>query len=269
MKNILFAFILVLAAVQSAYGVNLKVLAIGNSFSQDAVEQHLYELAAAQGDTLLIGNAYIPGCSVEKHVDCLVNDKKVYSYRKVVDGVKHTTPETSLKDIITDEPWQVISMQQASHFSGMSSSYEPLHKLHGLVVDLMPVKDAELVWHMTWSYAKNSTHSGFKYYGNSQSAMDDSIRGTVTDIVIPEGLTKIIPAGPAISFGREVFGDVMNSDGYHLSQDLGRYTAACVWCEFLTGKSVIGNSYHPSNLTDEQALKAQQAAHAALAAYRR
>ena len=27
----------------------IKVLAIGNSFSEDAVEQYLYELAAAQG----------------------------------------------------------------------------------------------------------------------------------------------------------------------------------------------------------------------------
>ena len=39
----------------------VKVLAIGNSFSQDAVEQYLYELAAAQGDSLVIGNAYIGG----------------------------------------------------------------------------------------------------------------------------------------------------------------------------------------------------------------
>ena len=37
----------------------IKVLAIGNSFSQDAIEQYLYELAHAQGDSLVIGNAYI------------------------------------------------------------------------------------------------------------------------------------------------------------------------------------------------------------------
>lgn len=268
MKNIISFFVLSVVAVQTAFGIDLKVLAIGNSFSQDAIEQHLYELAAAQGDTLLLGNAYIPGCSIEKHVDCLDNDKHVYSYRKVVDGVKQTTPDVALKDIIADEPWQVISLQQASHFSGKSDTYVLLPRLHSEVVRLMPRKDAELVWHMTWSYAKDSDHSGFPYYGNSQRAMDDSIRAAVYNFVIPEGLTKIIPAGPAISLGREVFGDVMNIDGYHLSHDLGRYTAACVWCEFLTGKSVIGNPYHPSNMTAEQALKAQQAAHAAIAAYR-
>lgn len=269
MKNLLLLSVFVMVVAQTAFGVNLRVLAIGNSFSQDAIEQNLYELASAQGDTLVIGNAYIPGCSIEKHVDCLENDLHEYSYRKVVDGVKHMTPDASLKDIIADEPWQVISLQQASHFSGKTATYAPLHKLHAYVTDLMPRKDAELVWHMTWSYAKDSDHSGFVNYGNSQNAMDDSIRAAYYNIVVPEGLTKVIPAGPAISFGREVFGDVMNIDGYHLSHDLGRYTTACVWCEFLTGRSVIGNPYHPSNMTDEEALKAQQAAHAALAAYRR
>ena len=39
----------------------IKVLAIGNSFSEDAVEQYLYEMARAQGYSLVIGNAYISG----------------------------------------------------------------------------------------------------------------------------------------------------------------------------------------------------------------
>ena len=46
----------------------IKVLAIGNSFSEDAVENYLYELAAAQGDSLVIGNAYIGGCSIDRNL---------------------------------------------------------------------------------------------------------------------------------------------------------------------------------------------------------
>lgn len=269
MRNILLFSLLIANVFQSAIAVDLRVLAIGNSFSQDAVEQHLYELAASQGDTLVIGNAYIAGCSLERHVDCFQNDKKAYSYRKVVDGVKTTTPEMGLKEIIADEPWQVISMQQSSRYSGMGESYASLPTLYKMVIDVMPLKNTALVWHMTWSYAKDSAHSGFRYYGNSQSAMDDSICATVKKFVLKEGFDKIIPTGLAINYGRKVFGDVMNIDGHHLSHDLGRYTAACVWCEFLTGKSVIGNTYHPANITDEQALKAQQVAHAALADYHR
>ena len=36
--------------------------AIGNSFSQDAVEQYLHELAEAEGISTIIGNMFI-GCS--------------------------------------------------------------------------------------------------------------------------------------------------------------------------------------------------------------
>ena len=38
----------------------VRILAIGNSFSQDAVEQYLYELFDAAGTKVVIGNMYIP-----------------------------------------------------------------------------------------------------------------------------------------------------------------------------------------------------------------
>ena len=43
----------------------IKVLAIGNSFSQDAVEQYLHELGEAEGITMIIGNMFIGGCSLD------------------------------------------------------------------------------------------------------------------------------------------------------------------------------------------------------------
>ena len=52
-KAILFLlFIFHLSLITSDAKV-VKVLAIGNSFSQDAIEQYLYELARAQGDSLV------------------------------------------------------------------------------------------------------------------------------------------------------------------------------------------------------------------------
>lgn len=264
MKKLISLFVLCALSSQLLCAKNLKILAIGNSFSQDAVEQHLYQLAAAQGDTLVIGNAYIPGCEINLHLANLLNDNPAYSYRKVVDGVKHTTDHIKLKDIITDENWQIISLQQASHYSGKRDTYTKLDSLRELVTELMPLKDTPIVWHMTWSYSKDSDHGGYKYYANNQQTMDDSIYSAVKNIVIPLGITQIIPSGPAITNGRKIFGDVMNIDGYHLSHDLGRYIAACVWCEFLTGKSIIGNPYFPSNLTRKEALGAQKAAHKAV-----
>ena len=39
----------------------IRLLTIGNSFSQDAVEQYLYELAKEAGIHMIIGNAYKGG----------------------------------------------------------------------------------------------------------------------------------------------------------------------------------------------------------------
>ena len=46
----------------------IKILAIGNSFSADAVEQELYGLFEAAGQKVIIGNLYIGGCPLEKEV---------------------------------------------------------------------------------------------------------------------------------------------------------------------------------------------------------
>ena len=51
-----------------------RVLTIGNSFSQDAVEQYLYELAEAAGQDLVIGSMVIGGCDLDKHWTNMQND---------------------------------------------------------------------------------------------------------------------------------------------------------------------------------------------------
>lgn len=61
----------------------LRVLAIGNSFSQDAVEQYLHELGKSEGYIMIIGNMYIGGCSLERHVKNIRNNTPAYAYRKV------------------------------------------------------------------------------------------------------------------------------------------------------------------------------------------
>ena len=81
----------------------LRVLAIGNSFSQDAVEQNLYEIAAEDGKVFVIGNMYIGGCSLERHINNALTDKRDYDYRKIVSGVKREFKRTTLDEALRDE----------------------------------------------------------------------------------------------------------------------------------------------------------------------
>ena len=70
MKHALLTLLLLISVTLSAK--TIRVLAIGNSFSEDAVEQYLYELCAENGDQLIIGNAYRGGQGLESHWNCLL-----------------------------------------------------------------------------------------------------------------------------------------------------------------------------------------------------
>ena len=111
---------LVLLAIASVLGLSartLRILAIGNSFSRDAIEQNLHELALADGDTAIIGNLFIGGCSLERHVNNTRDDRHDYVYRKIgADGKRVERAKTSIKEALADEKWDYISMQQASPF---------------------------------------------------------------------------------------------------------------------------------------------------------
>ena len=81
MKSVITVLLFFVCVVSLPAQKVLKVLAIGNSFSVDAIEQNLYELAHAQGDSLVIGNAYIGGCTIDRHWENTYNGKTDYSSR--------------------------------------------------------------------------------------------------------------------------------------------------------------------------------------------
>ena len=242
----------------------IKVLAIGNSFSQDAIEQYLYELAYAQGDSLIIGNAYIAGCSIDRHYNNMVKDSALYAYRKVVAGVRSEKRKLTLKNIIRDEQWDIISFQQASKLSGEPNSYKNLPMLKRIVQSYTTNLHVEFVWHMTWAYAEDCQSKNFAFYDYKQRQMYSAIVSTMLNVLPSIRSPRVIPTGTAIQLVRHRLGDILCRDGMHLSYTLGRYTAACTWCEFLTGKIVDGNPYYPDTITEEEAQICQEEAHEAV-----
>ena len=78
--------LLLLAGGVYAQQKTVRILAIGNSFSQDAVEQYLHELAEAEGISTIIGNMFIGGCSLERHVKNARDNAPAYAYRKIGKG---------------------------------------------------------------------------------------------------------------------------------------------------------------------------------------
>ncbi|MGE6218206.1 DUF4886 domain-containing protein [Nubsella zeaxanthinifaciens] len=244
----------------------IKILAIGNSFSEDAVEQYLYGLAKAGGYKVIIGNLYIGGAPLELHLKNAQEDKDVYEYRKVgVDGKKDRYPKTSISKALADENWDYISFQQASPKSGLFDTYvEPLPPLFEYVKSRATNPKVKYIWHQTWAYAQNSTHNGFISYNKDQMRMYDGIVDASKRVMKLVPIDILVPSGTAIQNARTKLGDVLCRDGYHLDLNVGRYTASCTWYEAIFKKSVIGNLYKPEKLSGADALTAQEAAHKAV-----
>ena len=250
------AFLLAAAAMIafSCGAKDLKVLMIGNSFSQDAVEQYFFELAEDAGIPVIVGNAYIGGCSLERHVLNSMADKADYAYRKVGkdgSGERKEYPGRTLAEIISDEPWDYVSLQQASPLSGIYESYARwLPELYAYVRARVP-DDTVFMLHQTWAYAADSDHSGFAGYDNDQMKMYRAIVDANERAAGLVGIDIIIPSGTAVQNARTSFiGDNMDRDGYHLDLLWGRYTAACTWFETLFGH-VTGNGYAPQGMSGD------------------
>lgn len=268
MKSTIWAiiFCLFLSLPTFAQEKVIKILAIGNSFSEDGIENYLYDLAKAANKKIIVGNMYIAGAPIELHVKNFKDNKSTYSYRKVgLDGIKKTTKDVSIAEAIKDEDWDYISLQQASPTSG---KYEVIIKdLPTLTANVNSIKPskAKLVYHQTWAYQQDSEHKGFANYHNNQFEMYKEIVDATRQIDKSKEFNMVIPAGTAVQNGRSSsIGDHYTRDGYHLNLDYGRFTAACTWYEKLFNLDVRKNPYKPEKVTDLQAKIAKEAAHKAV-----
>jgi len=245
----------------------IRILAIGNSFSEDAVEEHLYQLAKESGKQVIIGNLYIGAASMELHQSNVERNASSYEYRKIsLDGTKKNYPKVSILTALKDEHWDYVSFQQVSQNSGQLETIQnSLPVVFNYVKENVLNQNVKYIYHQTWAYAKTSTHSGFANYDKDQMKMYEAILNVsqkVKDIV---PIDIIVPSGTAIQNGRtSVIGDDWTRDGYHLKIPLGRYLAACTWFETLFGQSSVGMTYKPEAVSAFEASIAQNAAHFAV-----
>lgn len=217
----------------------LKILAIGNSFSQDAME-HLYHIAADAGVDVVLGYLYIGGSNLAQHWRNAQYDLPNYQYYKNTDGSWRVQGGRTLLYGLQDEDWDLITLQQVSGLSGIASSYTENGVLDHLIDYVNTHKTnpaAKLGWHMTWAYQSDSTHADFARYGRNQLTMFSGIVHAVREVIVPrDEFAVVIPAGTAIQNVRTSFiGDALTRDGYHLSYGLGRYVAGLTWLHALTG----------------------------------
>lgn len=91
----------------------MKILAVGNSFSQDATA-YLQPMARAGGFPVQAANLFIPGCSLEMHWKNAESGEAAYSFQ--VDG-EDTGRMASLRESLTETAWDVVTLQQTNAHS--------------------------------------------------------------------------------------------------------------------------------------------------------
>lgn len=214
----------------------MKLLSIGNSFSHDA-HKWLHQIAESVGEDICCANLYIGGCSLETHWKNFQSGADEYDYE--ING--EFQERINLPKALVKENWDVITLQQASGFSGIFSSFEPY--LSNLLAEIKKVQpNAKIYLHKTWSYDTGSGHPDFKNYNFSEREMYDAITEAYNDASEKTGL-PIIPTGDAVQYIRENVkefdmkngGMTLTRDSFHLSYIYGRFVGGLVWLKALTG----------------------------------
>ena len=215
----------------------MRVLSIGNSFSQDA-HNMLHALAVDNGVVIETVNLYIGGCKLQTHWENIENNAADYELERNGGTAER---KISIEEALGMEEWDVITLQQASAQSQMFSTYTPyLENIAKYVREKCP--NAKIWFHQTWAYENDYFKDNFRENTTKQKGMYNNIL-SASQKASETIDAPLIRAGVAIQAVRENVpefdyangGLSLNRDGYHLSRDYGRFIAAYTWLYELTG----------------------------------
>ena len=224
----------------------MNILAIGNSFSQDAT-RYLHAIARSMGKKWNTANLYIGGCPLEKHFRNMHTEAPAYELQW--NGV-NTGFYVSLKEALLSRSWDIITLQQASHHSAFYESYQPyLNELAAYVRALCP--KAKLYIHQTWAYEANSAKLEGVAFPTPEAmftAVEQAYAKAAEDIradgIIPSGRLML-----ALSENAPV-----HRDTYHASLGLGRLALGLLWYRTLSGESITDCPFRDTDAPVEETL---------------
>lgn len=216
----------------------MNILAIGNSFSEDAT-RYLHQIARADGIEINVASLYIGGCSLERHFRNMMSGKEVY---ELIYNGDRTGFNVSLDEALLNRKWDYITLQQSSAQSVNYETYQPyLNELCLHIRKLSP--NTKILMHQTWAYETGSEKliSMEKFADYSQmfeyikENYDKAAKDINADFIIKSGelMQKLISANIK----------KVHRDGFHLSLGTGRYAASLLWYALVSKNNVENNTF--------------------------
>ncbi|MRG43555.1 DUF4886 domain-containing protein [Chitinophaga sp. SYP-B3965] len=171
-----------------------RLFIIGNSFSQNAAS-FLPQLTKEGGIDLELGRAELGGCSLERHWKLVETAEKDTS-----DPAGKAYGGKSLRQLLSQGTWDMVTIQQYSLLSGDPETYRPYaQKLYDFIKTIQP--NAKIFIHQTWAYRNDAKEFG-KIMGAERAKdakeMHQHVRAAYHTIAKELNLT-IIPVGDAFS----------------------------------------------------------------------
>ncbi len=223
---------------------SLKVLMIGNSFSICNLKQ-MPHVAKSMGLKLDLASLYIGGCSLERHWNNVVASTnaafKPYRFDRTTDGVKVAVKGTAnIPGALVLEKWDVVTIQQASHFSWRPETYHPFgDRLIAKIRELAP--QAKILVQETWSYPPWDRR--LKKFGFDQAEMYERLHRAYAAFAARHGL-DVIPVGTAaerVPSRNALF----TKPDFHFNRE-GEYLQGLAFTAKLFGVDVRRCPYRPS-----------------------
>ena len=265
---------------------DLKVLDIGNSYTQDA-QTYLPQIIKASGidDDFSLYRAFRPSASFKTWVDCWNDsDNEYYSIDFCagtslggISGSGSASDGALFRKALQSVKWDIILIHQVSTYSNDYSLWEG-NGAGGYLQELIRIirvtnPQATIGYLMTHSYRGS-------YWSNSEGSSYlrwRNIADATKQLKLEYGIDFIIPYGTAVQNLRASSlndGYEFSEDGTHMGAGLGDYVAGCCYFESLLapryGVSIWGNTFRLTNLdeskggrrniTDQTAIVAQKAA---------
>ncbi len=231
----------------------IKILSIGNSFSQDA-QRYLHQIAENEGEIIQCVGLYIGGCALHLHHEYLLTG---HTYEVERNGVGGTGEMSDIITALKSEKWDYVTLQQVSHLAPKWESYQPhLSVLAEAVREYAP--RAKILIHQTWAYEEGSQRLTAELgYADQHDMLADVI--ACYDRAAKEiDAYGIIKSGEAMMKTIES-GVKVHRDTFHAGLGLGRYLLGLVWYMTLTGRKIKNGFirlHEPAEIGDLEKAKA-------------
>lgn len=190
----LFSACLPAAEPAARPGKTIRLLTVGNSFSQNATRQ-LGNLVTNAGHILIHQPIVVGGASLELHWG------RAAAFEKDPTTTNGLYGKQSLKQHLVAQPWDFVTIQQASIKSHDAATYRPFAKqLHDYIKQHAP--KAEVLMHQTWAYRVDDPR--FKVAApkagepKTQAEMYEQLTRAYTTIAAELGIRRL-PVGDAFT----------------------------------------------------------------------